>query len=149
MELILKRTIPTDQTTIGELYIDGQFFCHTLEDVDRDLDIIDPLPILTSRKVYGQTAIPSGRYEIAITYSNKFKSFLPLLLNVPAYSGVRIHPGNKAADTLGCILVGQYDTATPNFIKNSRVTFNKLFSAIKNASKREKIFITIVRQEAS
>lgn len=103
--------------TIGTLSIDGVFFCHTLEDPVRD------------SKVYGQTAIPAGTYKVAITMSPRFKRELPLLLDVPNYTGVRIHPGNTAADTEGCILVGNF--LKDDFITNSRKTFDSLLERMK------------------
>jgi hypothetical protein len=109
--------------------IDGAFECYTLEDVVRP----------NGEKVYGQTAIPEGRYQIKLTMSNRFKIVLPLLENVPNFEGVRIHPGNTAADTDGCILVGQ--TKTSNSIGSSRVAFDKLFSRLQ-AHKGE-IWLTV------
>lgn len=129
MELFLKRLHKTEKSTIGELKINNIFACYTLEDVER------------KEKIAGQTAIPKGRYEIAITYSNRFKKFMPLLLNVPKFSGIRIHAGNTAKDTLGCILVGK--NRSENQISNSRLAYESLFDRLKNASKKEKIFITI------
>ena len=96
MELELLREPSRDGCTIGRLAVDGAFCCWTLEDVVRD-----------GPKVQGQTAIPSGRYRVAITKSQRFGVMLPLVLDVPGFEGVRIHAGNTAADTDGCILVGQ------------------------------------------
>lgn len=129
MILELKRKIFTDDSTIGELSIDGKFVCYTLEDKVRDV------------KIQNVTAIPYGKYEIAITFSNRFKQYMPLLLNVPGFEGVRIHSGNKSTDTEGCILVGS--SKSLNFIGNSRVTYRSLFARIKEAAKKEKIFINV------
>lgn len=117
MELVLTRKIRSASSTIGELTVDGKFECFTLEDIERDV------------KVHGKTAIPKGRYKLTITMSNRFKKELPLLINVPNYEGVRIHSGNKAEDTEGCILVGQ--TKSTDFIGNSRVAFDALFKKLK------------------
>jgi hypothetical protein len=117
MRLELKRTDFTDKSTIGELSIDGEFFCYTLEDVVRE------------EKIFGETAIPAGTYKIEITFSPHFQRDLPHLIDVPNYEGVRIHPGNKAADTEGCILVGS--TKSTDFIGNSRVTFELLYEKLK------------------
>ena len=92
--LNLKRTYPKENYTIGELYIEGEYFCDTLEDTVRD------------EKIAGQTAIPYGKYEIIVNRSPRFKRDLPLLLEVPNFEGIRIHRGNTAKDTSGCILVG-------------------------------------------
>jgi uncharacterized protein DUF5675 len=95
MQLQLIRKIFTDKSTIGELSVNGAFECFTLEDKVRPV------------KIKGETAIPAGTYEVAVTFSNKFQKFLPLLMDVPNFDGIRIHTGNTPEDTLGCILVGQ------------------------------------------
>ena len=119
MQLQLTRKTFTDATTIGELSVDGTFECFTLEDVVRD------------EKIKGETAIPAGTYEVAVTFSNRFQRLLPLLLNVPNFEGVRIHSGNRAEDTEGCILVGQ--TQGQDFIGSSRLAFAPLFQKIQDA----------------
>jgi len=118
MKLEVKRTTFTDKSTIGELYIDGEFFCYTLEDVVRE------------EKISGETAIPAGTYKVSITFSPHFQRYLPLLLDVPNFEGVRIHPGNKASDTEGCLLVGS--TKSKDFIGNSRTTFELLYEKLKS-----------------
>lgn len=116
MQLTLERKWKKDTYTIGKLFINGTFFSNTLEDKDRGLTSSMTLEEINKKKIYGQTAIPSGTYEVKLTYSNRFHSRVwgkkyngkvPELLNVKGFGGVRIHPGNKAADTLGCILVGK------------------------------------------
>jgi hypothetical protein len=129
MLMQLNRESFTDKSTIGELAVDGKFECYTLEDVVRE------------EKIKGETAIPAGTYEIAITYSNKFKKYLPLLMNVPNFEGVRIHPGNRPEDTEGCILVGQ--TKDDDFVGHSVAAFDNLFPKIKAAIVKEKVFIEI------
>jgi hypothetical protein len=118
MKLYLKRIHKTEHSTIGELYIDGKFQCYTLEDVEREV------------KIKNETAIPKGTYKIVITYSNRFKKQLPLLLNVPNFEGIRIHSGNTNHNTEGCILIGQ--TRSNDFIGSSRNAFNELYKKIKN-----------------
>lgn len=130
MELTLKRTTFTDESTIGELSIDAKFECYTLEDMVRPV------------KMAGITAIPAGSYEVVITFSERFKVMLPLLLRVPDFDGVRIHPGNTAKNTEGCILVGQ--SKDKDFIGESKAAFDALFKKLKRASAVEKIFIHIV-----
>jgi len=130
MELNLTRVEFTDESTIGELSINGTFECYTLEDKVRPV------------KVKGMTAIPAGSYEIIINFSERFKKPLPLLLNVPNFDGVRIHPGNSAKDTEGCILVGKSKSA--DFVGSSRAAFETLFEKLKRATENEKIFIHIV-----
>lgn len=95
--LTLKRIYPKEKYTIGELYIEGEYYCDTLEDTVREPDI----------KIAGKTAIPYGKYEVIVNRSPKFKRDLPLLLDVPNFEGIRIHRGNTDKDTSGCILVGE------------------------------------------
>lgn len=99
MNLELRRIALRDTYTIGRLYVDGRYFCDTLEDRVRHLD--------REPKVPGRTAIPAGRYGVVVNISPKFRRMLPLLLDVPGFSGVRIHRGNTDADTAGCPLVGE------------------------------------------
>lgn len=141
MELVLKRYKRTEVSTIGNLFVDGQPECSILEDIDRGLKSDMTLGTINSIKVHGKTAIPTGRYEIAITFSNKFKKYLPLLLNVPGFDGVRVHSGNVANDSDGCLLPGT--VPTENAVLNSRVAFTALFTKIRSAIKKEKVFITI------
>jgi len=141
MELLLARTTRTEESTIGLLSINGAFQCYTLEDVDRHITQGTHIDTIKERKVYGKTAIPSGRYEVAMTFSNRFKQYMPLLLNVPGFEGVRIHPGNKAADTEGCILLGE--TKAENFIGASKAAYSKFLTKLKAVEKTEKVFITI------
>ena len=129
MDLELSRTTLSPKSTIGTLSINGQFHCYTLEDVVRPV------------KQAGITAIPAGKYQIVISYSDRFRKPLPLLLNVPDFTGIRIHPGNWAEDTEGCILVGE--TFGQDVIKNSVRAFNKLFSLLSAVAHSEKIYITI------
>jgi hypothetical protein len=130
MNLKLVRKTFTEQSTIGELSVNGKFECFTLEDKVRAV------------KIHGSTAIPEGIYEVVITFSDKFKKQLPLLLDVPNFEGIRIHSGNVAADTEGCILVGQ--TKSQDFVGGSRNAFKSLFPKLEAALKKEKIFIQVV-----
>jgi hypothetical protein len=130
LELKLIRTTFTGKSTIGDLYIDETYHCHTLEDVVRN-----------GEKVYGSTAIPSGRYEVIMTMSARFGKIMPLLLNVPGFEGVRIHKGNTAADTLGCLLVGA-DKGVDR-IGNCTPVYDRLVEKITRALPRERVFITI------
>lgn len=141
MKLKLVREQKLPDRSIGKLYIDGVFFCDTLEDLDRDLSSDMPLHDIQQIKVYGATAIPTGSYRLVMSYSEKFKQYLPLLLNVPGYSGIRIHSGNIPEHTLGCILVGKL---YKDQVINSRVTFNKLYSLLNKVEKKESITIEII-----
>jgi hypothetical protein len=113
MKLNLKRKWFSGKSTIGELYVDGEFCCFTLEDVER------------TEKTYGETAIPCGTYPVIVTPSRRFRRLMPLLVGVPNFSGIRIHPGNDDGDTEGCILVGM--SRSLDFIGRSREAFNELF----------------------
>lgn len=123
MLIEVKRFEFKDTYTVGKMYIDNIYECYTLEDVVRK-----------GAKVNGQTAIPTGTYNLIINHSNRFNRDLPLLENVPNFTGVRIHAGNTSAHTEGCILVGA-TWSGKDFIGNSRVAFNKLFEKLKKAKK--------------
>lgn len=129
---LCKRLWFTDKSTISELFLKDSFQCNILEDRVRDI------------KVPGETAIPYGTYEVVVSFSNRFNMFLPLLLNVPNYEGVRIHPGNKAQDTEGCLLPGTYDPKNPDFVSSSRSAFNLVFPKIKEASEFGKVYWKII-----
>lgn len=107
MDLRIQRQPTTDGATLGVLLIDGRRECWTLEDA------------LTDHKIPGQSCIPPGRYRVVITPSVRFGRLLPLLCEVPGFTGVRIHAGNTTADTAGCLLVGQ-TLATPTTLGHSR-----------------------------
>ncbi len=141
MEITIKRTDYTAVSTIGEFWLDGKFFCYCLEDTDRQLFSTDPLTKIQKVKVYGKTAIPKGRYKVVITMSNRFKRLLPLLLNIPGWEGVRIHPGNTAENTEGCLLPGL--TRGQNFVGNSRTAFASLYKQIEEGLKQGEVWLTI------
>lgn len=138
----LRRIYFGKTATIGELYLDGVRECHTLEDPVRDGD--DGI-LQKEEKIYGETAIPAGRYEIILSFSNRFNRLLPLLLNVPHFQGIRIHPGNKPEHTHGCILVGNWEGGDKEIIGDSRATFARIFVRILEASAHGKVFIDIVQ----
>lgn len=143
MKLKLQRIARKERYTIGKLYLNGKYFCDTLEDRDRGLSQEMPEEQLRKMKVKAETAIPSGTYNVIITYSPKYKKPMPLLLGVPAYEGVRIHSGNTHKDTEGCILVGENKEVGK--VLNSRYTFNKLFTKLQTAFDRgETITLEII-----
>lgn len=141
MEIVLTRFLKGENATIGRLFINGQFECFILEDKDRGLSQSMALADIQKAKVFAKTAIPTGRYEMAVTFSNRFKQYLPLIMGVPGFSGIRIHSGNNNSHTEGCPLTGSSHTQTS--VSNSRAAFRSLFAKIKRVEKREKIFITI------
>lgn len=119
MNLFLQRIAQTPEYTIGRLYIDEKFFCHTLEDAVRE------------EKIAGKTAIPAGTYQVVVNRSSKFNRDLPLLLDMPNFEGIRIHRGNTAKDTSGCILVGE----------------NKIKGKVINSTKYETLLTSILKRE--
>ena len=140
MKLELTRIALRDTYTIGKLYVDGVYFCYTLEDKVRDINkngIFDN----GETKVQGKTAIPYGKYEVVWAYSPRFKRYTPRLLNVKSFAGVLIHAGNSHEDTDGCILLGQ-NKVTGKVI-NSKEFVNKLYPIIKNACQKGKVEIEI------
>ncbi len=141
MELLLTRTIRSDESTIGELSLEGEHICYTLEDLDRGLKGTWDIAAVKKKKVYGKTAIPTGRYQVVMNYSDQFKKYMPLLVGVLGFEGIRIHSGNAAIDTLGCILVGRARGIDQIF--GSRIAYADLFIMLKAAETKEKIFITI------
>jgi hypothetical protein len=142
MEIKLIRDIFTEHSTTGKLFVDGVFECFTLEDKFRGLKSSMTLDEIAKTKVYGKTAIPTGRYQVTTSESGLFHRVMPLLLKVPGYEYIRIHPGNSEEDTLGCILLGEARTA--DWISNSRASFNKFYPKLEAALKREeKVFITV------
>ena len=138
MELTLKRLHKNPTYTIGKLYVDGVYFCDTVEDTDRGMTQQMSNSYNEARKVYGKTAIPVGRYRVVLSYSNKFKKLLPLLNDVMCFSGVRIHSGNTAEDSLGCIIVGE--NKIKGGVVNSRATMERLMAKLRE---QKEIYITI------
>lgn len=116
MKLRLNRIYKGPKYTIGRLYVDDKYFCDTLEDTVRPDGV----------KVYGKTAIPAGNYKVELTESPRFRCLMPLICDVPNFSGIRIHAGNSAEDTDGCVLVG-FNKIKGKVI-NSKETFGKLLS---------------------
>lgn len=144
MELIVKRKIFTDKSTIGELHINGSFFCFSLEDKDRDLYKTQPITEIAQKKLFGVTAIPYGKYDLALTYSNRFKQYMPQVLNVPAFDGIRIHTGNFPEQTEGCLILGMQKGI--DSVSDSRTAYNALLKIIKAIEKKEKITIEYVKE---
>lgn len=139
MELLVKRQKSKGDSTLGELYVDGKFECYTLEDVVREV----PNKPVAEWKIKGKTAIPQGTYDVIISLSARFKTQLPEVLNVPGFSGIRIHSGNCAADTEGCLLLGTAQNASACTVANSRNAFNVFFLKLDAALKsKHKVQIT-------
>lgn len=156
MILTVDRKWKKDTYTVGNLYVDGLWFCNTMEDKDRGLKKTWPLSMIQKYKVPNETAIPRGTYQITMRmqspkfsqwkYSRLYgfcKGYLPRLLGVPGFDGILIHIGNKAnPDSSGCILVGVNDRK--GMVTKSTETFAKLYAKLKEADDRnENISITI------
>lgn len=135
MKMLLQRRPSADGATIGTLSIDGVWECYTCEDVVRP----EGVP-----KVYGRTAIPAGTYRVLITWSPRFKRPLPLLQAVPGFEGVRIHAGNTADDTEGCILPGNSvgEIGGKPAVLQSRAAFDRLMVKMQ-AAEDAKLAVTI------
>lgn len=133
MKIKIVRDTYTQESTISNLYINDVFFCYVLEDKVRKAN---------EAKIWGKTAIPAGTYTVVLTFSDRFQQYMPLLLNVPGYQGVRMHWGSFAKDTEGCLLVGT--NKMKDFINGSKTMYAKLFAVLKKAEKTEKITLQIV-----
>lgn len=142
MKLRLERLWPKKDYTVGRLYVNDRLFCNTLEDriVDKNKNgVFDG----DEKKVYSESAIPYGTYKIIYNWSPKFGRNLPRLLNVPHFEGILIHPGNTAADSAGCILVGK--NTEVGRLTNSRYISDELNKLIDEAQQKgEPITIEIV-----
>lgn len=139
MKIEIKRHWFTTKSTVGELLIDGVFFCYTLEDVARAIGV----------KIYGKTAIPAGAYKMDITDSTRFEKPLPLLYNKPdlsvtdgvvVWKGTRMHSGNTEEDTDGCVLIAA--TKTVDFIGTSVKTMDKFMMKMAYLSDPIDLIIT-------
>lgn len=152
MEIIIDRKWKASTYTIGKIYVNGKEFSDCIEDKDRGLKSTMTEQEIKNRKVYGETAIPTGTYQLIMSVSSKFcnriwaKKYngkVPELLNVKGYSGVRIHPGNTSKDTLGCILPGK--NTQKGMVTQSTYYYYKLLDnyIVPTLKKGEKITVTI------
>ena len=136
MEMTLTRIAKQKTYTIGRLEIDGVYFCDTLEPAWRDIGWGKP-----GKKIAGKTAIPEGRYAVAVTFSPRFKRWLPLLFHVPMFEGIRIHAGNSAEDTAGCILPGL--NTLKGRVTDSRIWEKRIVQKLAERPEGEGIWITV------
>lgn len=153
MELRIERRYKKDTYTIGNLYVNGEWFCNTCEDKDRGLSSTMSVDDIKRIKVYGETAIPTGRFIVRMDivspkynavkwYRDNFNGRMPRLESVKGFIGILIHPGNSALDSYGCILVGH--NKQKGKVLDSRATFLKLWKLMEAARKRkETIYLTI------
>jgi len=135
MEIKVIRKTFTEKSTIGELHINGKFECFTIEDKDRKLES-------GGVKEYAKTAIPRGKYNLVMSFSNRFQKYLPEIQNVPQFAGIRIHSGNTSEHSEGCVLLGT--TIATDFVGNSKVAVAAFIKKIQAVEKKEKITIEIV-----
>jgi len=119
MKLRVFRKEYTDKSTIGDFYIDKDHFAYTLEDTCRAKGV----------KIAGETAIPEGTYQIILDFSNRFQRDMPHILDVPGFTGIRIHPGNTNANTSGCLLIGF--AKGKDEIWDSKAAYNALYERLK------------------
>jgi hypothetical protein len=131
MKIKLIREIFNSSSTIGKLYLDDVFECFTLEDAVRD------------SKIEGKTAIPYGKYRVTIDFSNRFKKLMPHLLDVPGFTGIRIHAGNTENDTEGCILLGK--TTDLLTISHSRDAVNDFMGKLDSALKKDSVWMEVTK----
>ena len=131
MNLELIRHNKNKEFTEGKLYINGIYFCDTLENPDRELYQNMEEDMISKLKIDGKTCIPYGEYNIFITISPKFKKPMPLIYPVKCFEGIRIHPGITVKNTEGCILVGEKESE--GTLKNSQKIFEELTKLIKHA----------------
>lgn len=139
MKLVLERDIKAPKFTLGKLYVDGQFKFYTCEDAIRE----KPGVPVEEWKIKGDTAIPRGTYRVIITFSNRFQKHLPVLLDVPGFTGIRIHAGNTEKDTEGCILIGT--GRTNGSITNSRLAMSVLIPMLESTLGTREIVTIEVR----
>ena len=154
LELVVKRIAAKPEYTIGRLYVNGVFFCNTLEDTDRKLSDTMTKDEIQKLKVYGKTAIPTGTYRVTMKrkspkfspkeyYMKVCEGYMPRLLNVPGFEGILIHPGINAEQTEGCILVG--DNLWRGLLSRSKTQWEKLMKYHLLPAKEQDIpiYITI------
>ena len=135
MNLSLIRDTFTETSTTGKLFIENDFECFVLEDQDRKLEA-------GGMKVYGETAIPRGRYKIELDWSPKYGRDMPHILDVPQFEGIRIHTGNRTADTEGCLIVGQERIV--DYVRSSKLAFDALLLKLNAAwANNEEVWLTI------
>jgi len=143
MKLTLERKVFNKESTEGNLLIDGEWFCHTIEDVVR----AKPNEWKSELKVYAKTAIPYGTYPVLVTWSNRFKRMLTGVFNVPDFEGIRIHNGSSEKSSAGCIIVSFINDdgdGNRNRLINDKAAMNKLCEIITKAQKTQKITLEII-----
>lgn len=143
MTIRIDRQWKKAEYTISKVYINGRYYgCNALEDTDRGLLQAMQIAEIQKRKIKGKTAIPRGYYDVKVTWSEKYQRNMPLVVDVPGFSGIRLHSGNSAKDTEGCILFGKNDKV--GWISDSRYWTDKIYRLINTAlAKGEKITLIV------
>lgn len=151
MKILIDRNYKYPKYTVGEVYVNGTFYCYSLEDTDRGLHVDMPMRYFKERKVYGETAIPCGVYEIIIDWSPKFKKYMPhvmwrnadgKLVEVPGFSGIRLHSGANSSNTLGCIMFGRWEGGD-RLIASPAITSNLVGKIEKARNEKETVILEI------
>ena len=155
LELKIERRYFKHTYCIGRFFVDGMEFSDVLEDKDRGLSQDMSTVAIYKKKVYGQTAIPTGRYEVRLSVSPKFANrewgkryggLVPEILNVPGFDGIRIHPGSNSASTSGCPLVGE-NRIVGALVNSQRAYYDLMDYYLLPAHQRgQKMFITITKR---
>lgn len=143
MKIEVRRIARRNTYTIGKLYIDGKYFCDTIEDTDRGIAQNTSISTIRRIKIPNQTAIPTGTYKVIVNRSPKFGRMLPRLLNVPGFEGILIHRGNTDKDTSGCIIVGE-NKIVGKVINSTGYEIKLVDILTKTQNRGEEITITIL-----
>ena len=140
MELLLERKIHNENSTEGNLYIDGKWFCNTIEDRVR----AKPGEWKKELKIYGKTAIPYGRYPVLVTWSNRFKRRMVGIFNVPDFEGIRFHWGTSELSSAGCIIISYKDDDEKHRLIMEKKATEDLIKRVEDYQKQGKVFLEIV-----
>jgi hypothetical protein len=140
MNLILERKIHNENSTEGNLYIDGKWYCNTIEDRTR----AKPNEWHKELKIYGKTAIPYGTYPVLVTWSNRFKRPMVGVFNVPDFEGIRIHWGTSELSSAGCIIISYKDNDDAHKLILDKTATEDLIKIVSEAQQKEKVKIDIV-----
>ena len=134
-----------EDRTIGGLYINGHWGYFVLEDVDRQRVAHDGSTLIWASylKIPKETAIPRGKYKLTISWSNRFRRLMPHILDVPDFTGIRIHIGNYPGDTEGCPIIGKERDVKTNNLLRSKEAFDEFFAQLESWLIKEDVWIEI------
>ena len=131
LKVLLDRRWAKPDYSIGRWYVNGELWCNTLEPTDRGLYSYMSTEEIKKIKVIGKTAIPKGKYQITMSYSPKFKRYLPLINDIKCFSRVLVHVGNYPKDTEACIILGKNNKV--GMVSNSTYWVNKFVEKVNEA----------------